>query len=287
MALYDLLSEEDRKSLGLSSQGGYVRSFNEALNLLDKYRWFGFVPLKVDPDFFYAILQEVRKRGGLAAESRWRSELNRVKPALDLRQLVQELIKNRVHCDSLETAAENAVIGAIDQPDHPAEARRKAVIGWLNRYSVLRGISADSRSAIASQIIGFADERPYPSLQLDKDKIVTEFNRLADRISTVTERRADSLVSKALWCCYPDDIPIFDRNAVCALRLISRLCRFTPAPKQPEYASFVDVWLSVYREIEDVIPADDVSECPHKVRTLDRLLWYLGQDAFYNGDEDS
>jgi hypothetical protein len=37
-ALYDLLSEEDRREIGeYFSQTGYVRSFQEALHLLDRY----------------------------------------------------------------------------------------------------------------------------------------------------------------------------------------------------------------------------------------------------------
>jgi hypothetical protein len=44
----------------------------------------------------------------------------------------------------------------------------------------------------------------------------------------------------------------------------------------------VDVWLQVYNEVESVISPEDLSDCPYKVRVLDRLLWYLGQRSFYD-----
>lgn len=206
---------------------------------------------------------------------------------LDLKQLAQDLIKNKVHCDPSETAEDNAVIDAINQHHQDPEDRKKSLLRWLNRYSVLRGLPTEGRAAIAGQIVAFADERQQRSLQRDKGEIVSEFNKLENRISTVTKRQVHSLASKALWCCYPDDVPMFDRNAICALRLISRLCYFTPAPNQSEYECFVEIWLRVYNEIESVITPEDLSDCPYKVRVLDRLLWYLGQNSFYNDTDDS
>lgn len=76
-ALYDMLSDEDRNGIEFSSQTGYVRSFEQALELLDRYPWFNLYPIEVHPAFVEAILLEVRKRGGGAVELRWREELNR------------------------------------------------------------------------------------------------------------------------------------------------------------------------------------------------------------------
>jgi hypothetical protein len=75
-ALYDQLSEEDRNEIGEHfAQTGYVRSFHEALTLLDRYPWFGLYPLKVHPEFLDRVLLEVRKRGGPPEETRWRATL--------------------------------------------------------------------------------------------------------------------------------------------------------------------------------------------------------------------
>ena len=69
--------------------------------------------------------------------------------------------------------------------------------------------------------------------------------------------------------------------------MISRVCHLAPGLNQSEYASFVDVWLQVYGQVESVIQSEDLSDCPYKVRALDRLPWYLGQDGFYDRSADS
>src|SRR5208282_2757906 len=59
-ALYDLLSEEDRSEIGgYFAQTGYVYSFHEALDLLDKYPWFRLYPVQVHPEFLDAVLLDV------------------------------------------------------------------------------------------------------------------------------------------------------------------------------------------------------------------------------------
>jgi hypothetical protein len=74
---------------------------------------------------------------------------------------------------------------------------------------------------------------------------------------------------------------------VSALGVISRVCHLAPGRDQSEYASFVDLWLRIYNEVESAIVLEDLSDCPYKVRALDRLLWYLGQDGFYDQSDDS
>jgi hypothetical protein len=290
-AVYDLLSEEDRGEIGkYFAQTGYVHSFQEALQLLDKYPWFRLYPVEVHREYRSFILAEVRKRGGASAESIWQKGLstvvNREPLVLDLKQLVKELIEKECHLGGPETDVDNAVINAINLRDLDPADRKRSVVDWLNRYKVLMGFSSDTRIAIAGQIIAFADERKGHSLSRDKVRIVAEFNKLKKRIATVTCRDVTSLTSKALWCCYPDDVPIFDRNAVNALRVISRMCHLPPSPDRDEYACFVDVWFQVYREIEPVINREALFDCPYEIRVLDRLLWYLGQNTFYSQTAD-
>jgi hypothetical protein len=74
-ALRDVLSQGDQNGIEFSSQTGYVHSFEEALRLLDKYPWFRLYPLEIHPEFIDAVLGAVRKRGGAAAETRWREKL--------------------------------------------------------------------------------------------------------------------------------------------------------------------------------------------------------------------
>jgi hypothetical protein len=101
-------------------------------------------------------------------------------------------------------------------------------------------------------------------------------------ISEVTgkKREVTSLTSKALWCCYPHDIPILDDYAERALQVISRILRLAPATEKPRYSAFVDVWFQVYDEIKLVIDKPELNKYKYKVRVLDKLLWYLGQHSF-------
>lgn len=75
-AIYDLLSENDRSEAGnYSGQSVSVSSFQEALDLLDKYPWFRLHPVHVHPEFLDEVLSEVRTRGGEQEETRWREWL--------------------------------------------------------------------------------------------------------------------------------------------------------------------------------------------------------------------
>ena len=208
---------------------------------------------------------------------------------LDLRQVTKQLIAMKWHCGGRDTVEDNLAIDVIHQRDRAPTDRKNQIVHWLTHYKVLMFSSPDRSLAIAEQIIGFADEPREDSLHRDKARIVSEFDRLRERICKVAKPKKNgkppaltSLTSKALWCCYPDDVPIFDNNAASALRVISRVCHMVPEPKQPEYACFVDVWLQVYKVIEPMIGPEDLSDCPYKVRVLDRLLWYLGQSSFYD-----
>jgi hypothetical protein len=207
----------------------------------------------------------------------------------DLRQLTKDLVAGGWHRGGPDTAEDKQVIDAINDRDRDPTARRALIVNWLNYYKVLIFIPGDRSLAIADQIVEFADERRERLLHRDKDRIVFEFNELEKRISRVAPRTKAgkpfvlrSLTSKGLWCCFPEDVPIFDSHAANAFRVISRICRMIPAPNQPEYACFVDLWLQVFKEVEPVISQEDLSDCPYKVRVLDRLLWYLGQDSFYD-----
>jgi hypothetical protein len=150
------------------------------------------------------------------------------------------------------------------------------------------GFSAQSRSEVAHRIIKFADARHVTSLQHDRDTIIAKFNELATAVGEAAprtkagkERDVTSLTSKALWCCYPEDIPIFDRNAASALAILSRLYHWAPRTNRDGYAAFVDVWLRAYEEIEMAIDEAGLSNCARKVRILDSVLWYLGQGGYY------
>jgi hypothetical protein len=213
---------------------------------------------------------------------------------LDLKRLTEEFVAQGLHSNKEETGADNKAINAVNQHDLDATDRKEQVVHWLEFYKVLMFVPPDRKTAIADQILRFADGPRRKSLRCDKNGIVSEFNSLGELISKVAKPKKDgnppqltSLISKALWCCYPDDVPIFDNNAASALKVISRLCHLASRPDQPKYARFIDVWFRVYNEVEVLIDQADLSNCPYKVRVLDRLLWHLGQSTFYDAREVS
>ena len=90
-------------------------------------------------------------------------------------------------------------------------------------------------------------------------------------------RAVTVLTSKALWCCYPNDVPILDSYAEQALWVICRLSGKEPARNQSRRARFVDGWFQVYGDVRLAIEQADLNGYPYRVRVLDKLLWYLGQ----------
>jgi len=135
------------------------------------------------------------------------------------------------------------------------------------------------------------DKQGLAALELIKSDLspgeLTSSKKLEERIQPFApltkageHRKVTSLASKALWCCYPNDVPMFDNNAQRALQIFSRLCRIFPEPGQEEYGCFVDAWLQLYHKIEPVIDQADIKGFPYKIRVLDGILWYMGKPTF-------
>ncbi len=123
--------------------------------------------------------------------------------------------------------------------------------------------------------------RDHALIMFEFDKLWRVIQPIAPRgPKTGKLREVVSLTSKALWCCYPNDIPIFDDYTLRALQVICRLCSIFPAPGQSEYGTFSDAWLQIYRKLEPIIEREDLQAFPFKVRVMDGMLWYLGQPSF-------
>ena len=206
---------------------------------------------------------------------------------LDLRELTEEFIRNKLESFKKDTAPDEATVKAVAAADMELAKREEQILKWLNYYKVVRFFPPEKSREIARRIIEFADEPRLLTLKMDKALIVSEVHRLRSRIQPVIPTlrsgkppEITSLTSKALWCCYPHDIPIFDSNALRALQLIGRLCRVASASSGKAYDNYADVWLQVYERIRPVIDAADLKGYPYKVRVLDGVLWYLGEPSF-------
>jgi hypothetical protein len=118
-------------------------------------------------------------------------------------------------------------------------------------------------------------------------EITENFNDLHKRCTSGVRRNKDatarnltSLTSKALWCCYPEEIPIFDSYAQRALWTLSRLMGIPQPADAGAYSRFVSVWLPLYRCIERTLDDARLSNYPYKVRVFDRILWIIGQPGY-------
>ena len=158
----------------------------------------------------------------------------------DLKQIARELIGKGWFLDTSGAAADTEVIEAINGRDREFEARASVITRWLGtRYRAFMGFATQSRSDVARRIIEFADARQATSLHHDRGEIIAMFSQLAKAIGEAAprtraskERDVTSLTSKALWCCYPEDVPIYDRKAASALAVLSRLYHWAPRPPQ-------------------------------------------------------
>jgi len=176
---------------------------------------------------------------------------------------------------------DEAVIGALNNRNQSAAVRHNEVLKWLRYYGVLQGLNTANRDAVANIIVEFADTRGATEDPLSEVEIIGEFDNLHNRCKSIVARRLTSLTSKALWCCYPHSIPLFDSYARRSLWVISRLMGLDrPAGNDDDipYTRFVSVWLNLYRGVS--IDDDRLGGYPYKVRVFDRILWIIGQPDY-------
>ena len=77
-AIADLLSEEDLAGFGPEDfyhRSDFVSTFDEALDLIDRYPWHKLWPLEVRPKFHDRVFAAVKQRGGDV--ERWKDRLSR------------------------------------------------------------------------------------------------------------------------------------------------------------------------------------------------------------------
>ena len=89
-------------------------------------------------------------------------------------------------------------------------------------------------------------------------------------------------MSKALWLCYPNAVPIFDGYARDALYTISKLENGVSVlpEKRPEYEQFVHIWKQLYSKYQATIEDLDMGAYAYRVRVFDRILWLIGRPSY-------
>lgn len=202
--------------------------------------------------------------------------------AIDLDSAFKIFLETPNNWLSDEVKSDRNVVEAIKNRSTPARERK--LRQWLESYSVLMGFDSKHRDAACETILRFADSRDSSCTHLSKAEIPIAFRQLEEQLSRVAPVSRDgkprsviSLCSKALWCCFPDSVPIYDRNAVVSLTVLARLLNTRISEHIDEYEQFVDVWLQIYDRMEPLLQNDQAMEQHgYRTRVLDRFLWYLG-----------
>ncbi len=73
------MDKEDAAGITFKSKTRPLRSFSDALAVLDRYPWHHLYPIFVHRDFIDPVLKAVVKRGGEEEANRWRFKLERSK----------------------------------------------------------------------------------------------------------------------------------------------------------------------------------------------------------------
>lgn len=175
--------------------------------------------------------------------------------------------------------------------DKNLPTRREDLREWLRSFAVFQGLTTAQRDQIAEAVLVWADAR-NPNRDLTTAAALADAHaELMEAISQAYARNnADakkrgftSLASKALWLCYPDCVPIFDRYARDALFVICKMEEgIAPiSGKRPDYERFVHVWKQLYARYKETTDNLEIGTYPYRVRVFDRILWLIGQPSYH------
>jgi hypothetical protein len=183
---------------------------------------------------------------------------------------------------------DGAALSSLAAKDLDPAKRQEAVSNWLRSWAVFIGISAPQRVRITDAVIAWADARDPQRELLTADALAMAHAEFTDAIRRAwlecgngKKRDFCVLVSKALWLCYPESVPICDDYAESALYIVAKLDGLTCiSHKKPRYEQFVHIWKQLYAKYEDTIQSLDLGDYPYRVRVFDRILWLVGQPYY-------
>jgi|ERR1035441_10055536 hypothetical protein len=165
---------------------------------------------------------------------------------------------------------------------------RLALVGeWLRSYQVFQGLDGRQRKALARNLVYFYDSKRRNRIR-STAHLLSEFHELESSLREgamlVTKRglprKIESLASKALWCCYPFDVPILDSFAENALRVIARSLGLSIGASDSRYEQFVGLWFKLYETVQPQIIEFAMSNSAYPIRVFDRYLWWLGRTSY-------
>lgn len=197
-----------------------------------------------------------------------------------------------------------ADIQAIDAACNLANQNRFLITkNWLRAYGVFQGITDDQRDAIVNAIHCFYDLNHAVSEVMDTDLQISRalelFTQLSGYLALIdgNKRRLISLTSKALWCRFPDLIPMYDQYALAATIYIHKLELdepfdhskiLTPRNKTKrekdimDYEVYLRNYLPMYAKFKTRIISkliDENVDYRYPIRIFDKSLWAFGSPS--------
>jgi len=198
---------------------------------------------------------------------------------IDLQEVVNHILAEALNLQlAVHDDWDTQMLEALGNQDQDIEARLETAVRWLRHYGVLMGLNNELGNQIATAVINYADQRADEFMPANLQEIINGFEVLHENFRQILPRAFTSLTSKALWCCYPTIVPLYDSYAERALSVISRLAQIEPIHNDTVYGRFASVWMQMYNMVE--IPDDHLNGYPYKVRIFDKILWILGQKRF-------
>ncbi len=209
---------------------------------------------------------------------------------LDLNTMIERFLDEAINtqidqCSQLDNMAIRSVNNILSKNEN----RHYNIAFWLKRYRALRSYKREWHSAIVSEIVKFADKGREPLSIHNLDVLLQEYSYLYSRIQNVVPSKQDDkprdvavITSKALWICYPNDVPMLDSYAERALSVISRLVAFNRLEGRSDgtarFEQFAHTWCRLY----DIAQFDSVSigDYPYRVRVFDRILRIIGEPGY-------
>lgn len=212
---------------------------------------------------------------------------------IDLNAITRTLLHPAICLSKREHKVDAPTIQAVH--DKTTTMRQDVLKRWLQSYGVFQGLEGSERLSVVTKVLEIADENGCNAdLRLSHDELFTKFDALHKECCKLvrpnkdgSQRDLTSLTSKALWCCYPNAVPLYDRFTQHSVWLISRLAKIEPPspPRDPRdrYHPFAAMWFKMYDEVLPIIEEADLQGYPYKVRIFDKILWIAGEPN-YNRD---
>ena len=175
--------------------------------------------------------------------------------------------------------------------DANLDTRQVDLHHWFRLYNVFQGLTTIQRNLITEALLTWADDARNQGRDLATPEALAEAHKELEgtcqacimNLPDAKKHVFTSLASKALWLCYPESVPLYDKYARNALHVIAKLEEGVDliAGTKPEYEQFVHVWKQLYERYSGTIESLEVDPSyPYRVRVFDMILWLIGQPPY-------